>query len=84
MRRVEGQSGAVSGTQLQKELFTLAEVSVILSLSERTIEALIAKGNLRSAVAPGTDRSRRVSRAMIHEYLEEFNSQNPPTRHRKR
>lgn len=76
MRRTGANSGGASGTYLQKELFTLPEVSVILSLSERTVEALIAKGNLRSAVAPGTDRSRRVSRTMIEEYLAEFNSQN--------
>ena len=52
----------------QKELFTLTEVATMLSLSERTVEGLVAHGHLRSAVAPGTDRSRRVSRSMIEEY----------------
>ncbi len=70
--------------ELPKELFTLAEVAVVLSLSERTVETLIAKGFLRSAVAPGTDRSRRVSRAMIEDYVDQFNSQNPPVRRRSR
>lgn len=74
---------AASG-HFEKELFTLPEVAAMLALSERTIEMLIAKGFLRSAVAPGTDRSRRVSRAMIREYVDEFDSQNPPTRRSKR
>ena len=64
----------------RKELFTIAEVADLLSLSVRTIEALIAKGHLRSAIAPGTERARRVSREMISEYVEGFNSQNPPSR----
>lgn len=63
-----------------KELFTVREVAALLSLSVRTIEALIANGHLRSAIAPGTERSRRVSRAMIEEYVRDFNSQNPPGR----
>lgn len=67
-----------------RELFTLAEVAVILSLSERTVETLVAKGFLRSAVAPGTDRSRRVSRVMIQDYLDAFNSQNPALPRRPR
>jgi excisionase family DNA binding protein len=68
-----------------KELFTVQEVAEILSLSERTVESLISKGWLRSAIAPGTERSRRVSRNMIQEYIESFDSQNPPVlRSRKR
>jgi len=39
-----------------KELFTVQEVAVSLSLSARTVESLIAQGHLRSAVAPGTER----------------------------
>lgn len=75
---------APAALDLHKELFTLAEVAFLLSLSERTVETLVAHGHLRSAIAPGTDRSRRVSRAMIEEYVETFNSQNPPICHRKR
>lgn len=69
-----------------KELFTIREVAALLSVSKRTIESLIAHGYLRSAIAPGTDRARRISKAMIEEYVECFNSQNPPdgrTRRRK-
>lgn len=57
----------------------MREVAALLSLSVQTIEALIANGYLRSAIAPGTERSRRVSRAMLEEYVQDFNSQNPPT-----
>jgi excisionase family DNA binding protein len=69
---------------VQRELFTIAEVAAILSLSERTVESLVARGHLRSAVAPGTDRARRISRTMIAEYIECFDSQNPPRGNRKR
>src|ERR1700734_2310871 len=62
---------------LQKELYTLAECATVLSLSERTVEALVAQGYLRSGVAPGTERSRRVSRAMLEEYIREFDGKNP-------
>jgi excisionase family DNA binding protein len=58
---------------VRQELFTLAETAAILSPSERTIEALVARGHLRSAIAPGTDRARRISRAMIEEYIDRFN-----------
>ena len=68
---------------LQKELFTLAECATILSLSERTVEALVAQGHLRSAVAPGTERSRRVSRAMLEEYIRDFDAEDPFTRKKK-
>lgn len=67
-----------------KELFTLEQVAAMLSLSKRKVEQLIANGILRSAIAPGTDRARRVSRAMIEEYVEGFDSQNPPGRRFKR
>lgn len=69
-------SEAASQT-LRKELFTIGEVATILSLSKRTVEALIARGYLRSALAPGTDRARRVSRAMIEDYLVSFNTRHP-------
>ena len=69
---------------LQKELFTLAECATILSLSERTVEALVSQGYLRSAVAPGTDRSRRVSRAMLEDYIRTFDGENPLVRRKKR
>jgi excisionase family DNA binding protein len=62
---------------LQKELFTLAECATILSLSERTVEALVAQGYLRSAVPRGTERSRRVSRAMLEEYIRDFDGEDP-------
>ncbi len=65
---------------LQKELFTLAECAAILSLSERTVEALVSQGYLRSALAPGTERSRRVSRAMLEEYVLAFDGKNPLSR----
>ena len=61
-----------------KELLTLSDVACVLSLSERTVESLVAKGYLRSAIAPGTERSRRISRTMLREYIEWFDSQNPP------
>ncbi len=63
--------------EASKELFTIPEVAALLSLSKRTIEALIAKGLLRSAIAPGTERARRISREMLTEYMVEFNSGNP-------
>ena len=69
---------------LQKELFTLAECATILSLSERTVEALVAQGHLRSAVAPGTERSRRVSRQMLEEYIRDFDGENPFSRKKGR
>lgn len=67
----------VTAGQGSKELFTIADVAELLSLSERTVESLIAKGLLRSAIVPGTDRARRISRAMIDEYVSDFNAQNP-------
>lgn len=76
--------GGDPGSRLRQELFTIPEVALILSLSERTVETLIARGLLRSAIAPGTDRARRVSRAMIEEYLQEFDSAYPPPVKRKR
>ena len=69
---------------LQKELFTLAECATILSLSERTVEALVAQGFLRSAVPPGTERSRRVSRTMLEEYIRDFDGENPFARKKGR
>lgn len=63
-----------------KELFTLGECAEMLSLSERTVEALVAQGYLRSAVAPGTERSRRVSKAMLDEYISRFDGENPLAR----
>ncbi len=68
---------------LQKELFTLAECATILSLSERTVEALVAQGHLRSAVAPGTERSRRVSRTMLEDYIRDFDGDNPFVRKKR-
>jgi excisionase family DNA binding protein len=68
---------------LRKELFTLAECATILSLSERTVEALVSQGYLRSAVPPGTERSRRVSRAMLEEYIRDFDGENPFARKRR-
>lgn len=59
---------------LRKELYTIGEVATVLSLSKRTVEGLIARGYLRSALAPGTDRARRISRAMIEDYLVSFNT----------
>ena len=59
---------------MEQELFTVAEVAAILSLSERTVESLIARGHLRSALAPGTERARRISRDMIEDYIAAFNS----------
>ena len=73
-KRREGTQLIQSALDPQKELFTLADVAIMLALSERTVESLVARGHLRSAIAPGTDRSRRVSREMIDEYLERFNS----------
>ena len=67
-----------------KELFTVAEVAAILSLSKRTVESLIAHGFLRSGVAPGTDRTRRVSRTMIEEYVDAFNGTDSRPRQGKR
>lgn len=64
---------------LQKELYTLAECAAILSVSERTVETLVAQGHLRSAVAPGTDRARRVSRAMLEDYIRAFNGERSST-----
>ena len=58
---------------LPRELFTIDQVAVILGMSERTVETLVAQGHLRSAIAPGTNRSRRVSRAMLAEYIDRFN-----------
>ncbi len=63
---------------LDRELYTLEQVSQLLSLSKRKVEDLVGQGLLRSAIAPGTERARRVSRAMIQEYVDDFNSQNPP------
>lgn len=61
-------------SSLQKELFTIPEIAVVLSLSERTVESLIAQGFLRSGIPPGTDRTRRVSRRMLDEYVARFDS----------
>jgi excisionase family DNA binding protein len=72
-----------NGSAAQKELFTVAEVAKILSLGERTVESLIARGFLRSALAPGT-HARRVSREMIDEYLQKFNSSPFTNRARQR
>ena len=69
---------------LQKELFTLPECATILSLSERTVEALVAQGYLRSGLAPGTERSRRVSRAMLEDYIRDFDGENPFARKKGR
>lgn len=76
----EPRQSGVGEWLVYKELYTLQEVAGILSLSVRTVETLIANGYLRSAIAPGTERSRRVSKAMIEEYIQDFNSQHPPVR----
>jgi excisionase family DNA binding protein len=65
-------------TRSPKLLYTIAEVAYALNLSKRSVESLIAQGILRSGIAPGTDRARRISQSMIDEYLDTFNSQNPP------
>ena len=59
---------------LRKELFTIPEIAVVLSLSERTVESLVSQGFLRSSIAPGTDRTRRISRPMLEEYVARFDS----------
>lgn len=66
----------LAASPLHKELFTIPEIAVILSMSERTVETLISQGVLRSGIAPGTDRARRVSRRMLDEYVTRFDS--PP------
>ena len=57
---------------LQKELFTLAECATILSLGERTVEALVSQGYLKSGVAPGTgsiQASKPCHARRLHSHL---------------
>ena len=71
-----------------KVFYTLDEVAILLSVGKTTVERLIANGELASGIVPGTEKSRRVSRAQLGAFVESFDAQFPaagrPAAHRPR
>ena len=55
------------------ELLKLDEVARRLSTGVRTVETLVARGELESSIIPGTANSRRVSREQLDNFVRRFN-----------
>lgn len=60
-----------------KFFFTVDEVAILLGVSKTTVEKLVARGDLASGIVPGTEKSRRVSRAQLGAFVESFDAQFP-------
>lgn len=71
-----------------KLFFTLDEAAILLGVGKSTVESLVASGHIGSGILPGTETSRRVSRAQIEAYAEQFDAKYPsysrPQKARKR
>jgi excisionase family DNA binding protein len=49
--------------------YSVDDVAILLNVSPRTVESLIAKGLLKSTLVPGTTRARRGTRAQLQAFV---------------
>lgn len=59
----------IESQELRQELYTVAQVAVILSLSIGSVKKLITEGWLASCHPHGMPKARRVTRKMIDDYI---------------